>query len=106
VNTSSAPFELTLAHKALFSVSDVAGVQILCRSGSLWITLDHDIRDIVLEAGESFLSTEHRKAIIYAMEQSSLTLSAQKTLQGPRAGAKPAVAPPQVSFALHAAIGG
>lgn len=107
MNNSSTPFELILAHKALFSVSDAAGVQILCRSGSIWITLDNDTRDIVLDAGESFLSTEHRRAIIYAMEASSVTLLAEKALQEPRVAAK--LAPtkrPQVTFALHSAIGG
>ena len=107
MNTSSTPFDLTLAHKAMFSVSDAAGVQILCRSGSLWITLDNDTRDIVLDAGDSFLSTEHRQAIIYAMETSSLTLSAERALQEPRQKSRPADAPrPQVTFALNAAVGG
>ena len=68
------PFDLTLAHKAMFSVSDASGVQIACRTGSLWITLDDDPRDVVLDAGDSFLTTEHRRALIYAMEESSLSL--------------------------------
>lgn len=107
MNTSSTPFDLSLAHKALFSVSDAAGVQILCRSGSIWITLDNDSRDIVLDAGERFVATEHRRAIIYAMEQSSITLSAEEALQQPSVGAKAGpLARPQVTFALHSAIGG
>lgn len=107
MNTSSTPFDLSLAHKALFSVSDAAGVQILCRSGSVWITLDNDSRDIVLDAGQSFLSTEHRRAIIYAMEQSSIRLLAEAALPQPRVSAKVVpVARPQVTFALDSAIGG
>jgi hypothetical protein len=74
MTTSSNQFDLCLAHQAMFSVSDAAGVQILCREGSVWVTLDNDTRDIVLDAGESFLTTEHRRALIYAMEQSSLSL--------------------------------
>ncbi len=61
MNTTPSPFDLTLAHKAMFSVSDASGVQIACRTGSLWITLDDDPRDVVLDAGDSFLTTEHRR---------------------------------------------
>jgi hypothetical protein len=72
--TDSSPFALALAHQAMFSVPDAAGVQILCHEGSLWITLDDDQRDIVVDAGGSFLTTEHRRALIYALEPSSLSL--------------------------------
>jgi hypothetical protein len=70
----SSQFELALAHQGLFSVADAAGLQMTCRAGSLWITLDHDTRDIVLSAGERFLTTQHRRAIIYAMGPASLSL--------------------------------
>ena len=70
----SSQFDLSLAHQGMFSVADAAGLQMTCREGSLWITLDHDTRDIVLSAGESFLTTQHRRAIIYAIGPSSLSL--------------------------------
>lgn len=70
----SGQFELSLAHQGMFSVADAAGLQMTCREGSLWITLDNDTRDIVLSAGQSFLTTQHRRAIIYAMGPSSLRL--------------------------------
>lgn len=106
MSNQATPFDLTLAHKALFTVSDAAGVNIICKSGSVWITLDNDTRDIVLSTGESFISTEHRRAIIYALESSSLTLSAEPALQRPRARSNAETVRPQVTFALHAAIGG
>lgn len=67
-------FDLSLAHQGMFSVADAAGLQMTCREGSLWITLDNDTRDIVLSAGERFLTTQHRRAIIYAIGPSSLSL--------------------------------
>lgn len=70
----SSQFSLSLVHQGMFSVADAAGLQMTCREGSLWITLDNDTRDIVLSAGESFLTTQHRRAIIYAMGPSSLNL--------------------------------
>jgi hypothetical protein len=62
--------EFRLAPRALLDIPDVSGIQLSCRRGSLWITLDNDPRDIVLEAGESFFSTEHRRALVYAFEAS------------------------------------
>ena len=75
MNTSSNQFDLSLAHQAVFRVTDAAGVQIDCHSGSLWVTLDGDPRDIMLDAGDRFVATEHRRALIYALAPSSLSLS-------------------------------
>lgn len=77
-------FDLSLAHQGMFSVADAAGLQMTCREGSLWITLDHDTRDIVLSAGESFLTTQHRRAIIYALGPSSLSLALAPAVQNAR----------------------
>ena len=75
MNASSKQFDLSLAHQAVFRVTDAAGVQIDCHSGSLWVTLDGDPRDILLAAGDHFVATEHRHALIYALAPSSLSLS-------------------------------
>nr|WP_283254252.1 DUF2917 domain-containing protein [Ramlibacter paludis] len=64
-----------LAARRLFDIPDAASVHIRCTSGSLWITLDHDARDIVLEAGESFSTPEHKRALLYALEPASFALS-------------------------------
>ncbi|HQS40726.1 MULTISPECIES: DUF2917 domain-containing protein [unclassified Polaromonas] len=102
--TDSSPLDLTLAHQAMFSVSDVAGVQITCHEGSLWVTLDDDPRDVVVDAGSSFLTTEHRRALIYAMEPSSLRLVMAAAAARPRrAGRTPAAAEVKVTFALQPA---
>ena len=73
---SPSHFELQLDRRALFSLPDAAGVQIRCHSGSLWLTLDGDPRDIVLEAGDSFTSPEHRRALLYAFDASRIELAA------------------------------
>jgi hypothetical protein len=74
--TATNQLDLALTHQAMFTVPDASGVQIVCREGSLWITLDNDPRDVVLAPGESFITTEHRRALIYAMRSSALTLAA------------------------------
>ncbi len=101
MTTPSNPFELSLAHQAMFKVSDAAGVQIVCRAGSLWITLDGDSRDIVLAAGDSFMATDHRRALIYALAPSSLSLAMAPGVAPARRGWRTAAAPgAKVTFAL------
>lgn len=79
MNTIPNQFDLSLAHQAMFEVTDAAGVQISCRQGSLWLTLDGDTRDIVIDAGESFVATEHRRALIYALAPSDLSVAMAPT---------------------------
>ena len=74
-NPARQAFNLNLAHHAAFSVPDAANVRIACVEGTVWITLDNDPRDIVLEACGVFTTPEHRRAIIYAMKPSQITLA-------------------------------
>ena len=67
---------LNLQHQAIFSVPDSAKVRITCVEGSVWITLDNDPRDVILDACQVFSSQEHRRAIIYALEPSVINVVA------------------------------
>jgi hypothetical protein len=77
--------EFNLAARALLDIPDISGTQVVCRRGSLWITLDNDPRDIVLDAGESFFSTEHRRALIYAFQASVVAMRTVIAPDGQRA---------------------
>ena len=68
-------FHVSLPKRSVFAVPDGAGVGIECRSGSVWVTLDRDARDIVLAPGERFESTEHRRVLVSALEPSCITVS-------------------------------
>jgi hypothetical protein len=68
-------FHVSLPQRAVFAVPDGAGVGIECRSGSVWVTLDRDLRDIVLAPGERFESTDHRRVLVSALEASCITVS-------------------------------
>jgi hypothetical protein len=81
----------SLPARRLFDIPDAAAVQIRCTAGSLWITLDHDPRDIVLAPGESFSTGEHRRALLYALEPAAFALSAPRQHVG-AAVPQPAVA--------------
>ena len=68
-------FHLSLPPRAVLAVPDGAGVGIECRSGSVWVTLDRDPRDIVLGPGERFEGTGHRRLLVSALEASCIAVS-------------------------------
>ncbi len=70
-----------LDKRAVFHIADAAGVHVACTEGALWLTLDHDTRDIILAPGESFFTTEHRRALVYALQASRFTLRASAQRQ-------------------------
>ena len=72
---ASSRFHVSLPKRSVFAVPDGAGVGIECRSGSVWVTLDRDPRDIVLEPGNRFESTDHRRVLVSALESSCITVS-------------------------------
>ena len=72
---SDARFHLSLPTRSVFAVADGAGVGIECRSGSVWLTIDRDPRDIVLAPGERFEGTGHRRILVSALEPSCITVS-------------------------------
>ena len=75
---------IELAHRGLHHVPDAAGQRMHCQTGTVWITLDHDTRDVVLEAGESFSTPEHKRALVYALAPARLLIESP-------AGGRPAV---------------
>jgi hypothetical protein len=84
VTPPAGAFSLNLRRQALFSVPDAAGVRIACVEGVVWITLDNDPRDIVLESCGVFTTPEHRRAIIYAMKPSTITVAAPALTARPK----------------------
>jgi len=77
MDTGAHRYQVSLEHQGLFEIADAAGVSLRCDDGDLWITLDNDPRDIVLRAGEVFTTDQHRRALVYALRSSTLTLQAR-----------------------------
>jgi hypothetical protein len=75
MNAITHPYQLRLARRGLYEIPDVSGVDVACHEGSVWITLDDDPRDIILERGGSFRGTQRRRALIYAFEASELVVA-------------------------------
>jgi len=70
---------LPLAHKATMRIDDPAGLEITCTQGSIWLTLDGNLRDIILTAGtaeDRFVTDQHRVAILYALQPSQIAVAA------------------------------
>lgn len=67
---------IALPARQLFALPDAGAVRILCTAGCLWLTLDGDLRDVVLHPGDDFESPDSRRALIYAFEPSAFTLLA------------------------------
>lgn len=82
-NFQTARFHVTLPRSGVFAVPDAADVAIECRSGAVWVTLDNDLRDIVLAPGQRFDGKTHRRALVSALESSCISVSSPQPLDLP-----------------------
>ncbi len=83
---------LDLPDQAVFTLPDAHQVDIECRQGALWITLDNDPRDIVLAPGEHFHAESHKRALVTAVGESSVRFSGERMMLAP--GPPPAARSP------------
>ena len=60
----------------LLSLGQGGSVEIGCESGIVWITQDNDVRDVVLNAGEHFVSDRPGTVLVYALQPTVLTATA------------------------------
>lgn len=78
--------ELSLHRRQTLSLADPAGVRITVRRGNLWVTQDHDRRDIVLRTGESITFDAAAPVIVQALDAACIGLSqAPVAARAPRA---------------------
>ena len=76
MNTFPSLTSLELPARRLHSMRGLAGHQVTCQEGCLWLTLDDDTRDIILEPGQSFTLPDARRAVVYAFQRSRMTVRA------------------------------
>lgn len=79
-------FGMQLGAGQQFRLNDAAGWTIACRSGSVWITQEADIRDVFLGAGERFTLDRSGLALILARQDSALAI------RPPASGREPQIA--------------
>ena len=85
---SSNPVHLELAKRSLYRLPDDAQ-ELTVRTGTLWITQDNDLCDIVLEPGQSFTPDGHRGVLLYALAPSAFTLRSATSHPTPARPAQP-----------------
>lgn len=56
-------------------------LSVACVSGTLWLTVDHDARDIVLERGQSCVVPAQRRCLVYALQASEARFSATASVR-------------------------
>ena len=68
--------DLRLEHRCLYTLNDAAGVEVSCLEGTIWLTIDNDPQDYVLEPGERFRISERRRVVLYALRAARVTFTA------------------------------
>jgi hypothetical protein len=67
---------VSLPARQLFAIADASTARILCTAGCLWLTVDGDPRDVVLQAGDRFEEARPGRLLLYAIEPSAFQLAA------------------------------
>lgn len=50
------------------------GREVYCDSGTLWLTFDHDLRDVILEAGQTYRCQRNTLMIMQALDDACLRI--------------------------------
>ena len=72
----SSALSLHLKRRQIVSLPDTggAGVSVSVTRGSVWITQDNDLSDIVLERGQTHASPQRGQLLIYGLEEADVEI--------------------------------
>lgn len=59
---------------AILEIDPAAHAEVICLDGTLWITHDGCIKDIVIEAGEHYIASTSARMLVQALAHSQLRL--------------------------------
>ena len=65
---------LALDAGQVLSLDDVAGKRISARFGTVWITYEGIVKDVILEPGESLILAQDGRTVVQALEPAFVTL--------------------------------
>lgn len=69
------PSAQTVDKGATLVIAQPMGVTVSCGSGSLWITHDGDVRDVVISAGESHTCDRDSRLLVFGLEPASVRVN-------------------------------
>ena len=72
--TSTRPTVQTIARDKILEIKQALGVTIECLEGSVWVTLDRDMRDVILDVGQSFYVDCKQRTLIQALATARIRL--------------------------------
>ena len=86
--------EVQLSNEELLGLEDIRGTRLTVVDGSVWLTLDHDLRDIFLNPGESFVVDRNGLTLLHALAPARLSVETygDAAVLAPSAGLRLAIA--------------
>lgn len=72
MNIPFAPIPLSLDRNHFVRIADPEHVQLSARRGALWVTIDGDPQDVIVEPGQSFQFRTNSPAVIGALGSAAL----------------------------------
>ena len=78
MNTTTSTNAFSLRKADTKRIPDPAGLEITCTRGTIWITLESILHDVILTAGtgeDTFVTRSHRSALIYALSDAQFLIA-------------------------------
>ena len=74
---------IALEARTVHRVDNGKGTQVTCVKGVVWVTQEHDSRDIILAAGQSAVLDRRGLAVVFAFKDALITVGAALQLPAP-----------------------
>ena len=68
--------EMTFTRNQIREVKTPLGVTMECLNGHVWITLDGDPRDVVLDQGQTFTVDRNQRTLVMALDEATVRCTA------------------------------
>ena len=81
---------IALEARTVHRIDNGKGTQVTCVKGVVWVTQEHDSRDIILAAGQSAVLDRRGLAVVFAFKDALITVGAGLQLPAPASVPAPA----------------
>jgi hypothetical protein len=78
-----------LPKRQIFALAGVRGARLRSHRGALWVTQDHDRRDVVLAEGESLVIERDGRVLVQALDAALLSVTTPPRTERPAASPRP-----------------